>query len=115
MKRKTTDELGQFFALYHQFEYDPQQGSRTAYNHLVAFFGWQNDSNKERKARERFQKALVGRFEQLYGADENKLEVLQSLCSKIGISPIPSTITACKKVCFGFDCTKTREHTDSVA
>jgi hypothetical protein len=100
MKHTNKDELRQFFALYNQFDYDPQEASRAAYNRLVAFFGWKADSAKERKARERFQSALVGRFEQLYGADENKLEVLQTLCGKIGISPIPSTITACKNVCF---------------
>ncbi|KAL7924579.1 hypothetical protein ACQKWADRAFT_271065 [Trichoderma austrokoningii] len=97
MKHQNKDELGQFFALYNQFDYDPQEASRVAYNRLVAFFGWKKQSKQERKARERFQIAIVGRFEQLYGADENKLDILQTLCEKIGISPIPGTITSCKK------------------
>lgn len=100
MTRESKDELSLFFSLYNQFDYDPQEASRTAYKRLVAFFGWKADSAKERKARERFEKALAARFEQLYGADENKLDVLQTLCGKIGISPIPSTVTQCKKVCF---------------
>lgn len=99
MIRKNKDELSKFFALYNQFEYNETEASRTAYNRLVAFFGWEADGKKERKAKERFQKALVAQFEQLYGADENKLDVLQTLCGKIGISPIPNTITSCKKVC----------------
>lgn len=100
MKRNNKDELSKFFVLYHQYDYDPQQPSRTEYKRLVAFFGWKEDSAKERKARERFLKAIAARFEQLHGADENKLDVLQTLCEKIGISPIPDTVTKCKKVCF---------------
>lgn len=100
MARKNQDKLSQFFALYNQFEHNPKEGSRTAYNRLVDFFGWEAGGKKERKAKERFQDALVAQFEQLYGADENKLDVLQTLCGKIGISPIPSTVTQCKKVCF---------------
>ncbi|GFP57733.1 hypothetical protein TASIC1_0009007000 [Trichoderma asperellum] len=97
MANGANDELGLFFAIYPQFEYDPQEKSWTAYNRLVDFFGWKTNSKKERKARDKFKKALVGRFGQLYGTDENKLEVLQDLCRKVGISPVPSTITTCKK------------------
>ncbi|KAM0512480.1 hypothetical protein ACHAPE_008803 [Trichoderma viride] len=96
MKDDNLDELSRFFAVYCQFNYDPEEASSTAYNRLVALFGWKTDSKKERKARTRFQKALVDQFEQLYGRDDNKLEVLQTLCGKLGISPIPNTITACK-------------------
>lgn len=100
MANTTDDQLGLFFATYPQFEYDPQEESWTAYRRLVKFIGWKTGSKQERKARENFRRALVGQFGQLYGADENKLEVLQNLCAKLGMSPIPSTITACKKVCF---------------
>ncbi|KAL6903960.1 hypothetical protein GGI43DRAFT_399274 [Trichoderma evansii] len=97
MANTTNDQLGLFFAIYPQFEYDPQEESWPAYHRLVEFIGWKTGSKQERKARENFRRALVGQFGQLYGADENKLEVLQNLCAKIGISPVPSTITACKK------------------
>lgn len=100
MSPENQDKLSKFFALYNQFDYKPTEGSRAAYSRLVAFFGWEANGKKERKAKERFQEALVAQFEQLYGADENKLDVLQTLCGKIGISPIPSTVTQCKKVCF---------------
>lgn len=100
MKDDNLDELSRFFADYCQFNYDPEEASSTAYNRLVAISGWKADGKKERKARTRFQKALVEQFEQLYGHDDNKLDVLQTLCGKLGISPVPSTITACKKVCF---------------
>lgn len=97
---KVNDELGLFFAVYPQFEYNPQEESWAAFNRLVAFFGWKTGGKKERKARDKFKKALVGQFGQLYGADENKLEVLQELCQKVGVFPVPSTLTTCKKVCF---------------
>ncbi|EHK50232.1 uncharacterized protein TrAtP1_007301 [Trichoderma atroviride] len=97
MNDNDRDKLGRFFAVYCQFNYDPQEPSATAYSRLVAFYGWKTDSKKERKARKGFQKALADQFEQLYGHDDNKLDVLQILCGKIGISPVPNTITSCKK------------------
>ncbi|KAK1241096.1 hypothetical protein MKX08_001070 [Trichoderma sp. CBMAI-0020] len=96
MNGNNIDELSRFFALYCQFNYDPQEPSATAYSRLVAFLGWKTDSKKERKARKKFEKALADQFGQLYGRDDNKLDVLQILCGKIGISPVPDTITSCK-------------------
>jgi hypothetical protein len=96
---RAEDDIERFFASYPQFKYNANGESWAEYYRLAQFLQWKEDGKKERKARERFKKALVGQFTRLYGADENKLDTLQLLCEKIGISPIPNTITSCKAVC----------------
>lgn len=52
-----------------------------------------------RAARRRLIAALVAQFDLAYGTrEEDKLETLQTLCGKLSLSPVPETITACKKV-----------------
>lgn len=53
---------------------------------------------ERKKANAAFRIALVEQFGSIYGTDENKLDALQRLCGKLGIDPIPTSITACKKV-----------------
>lgn len=92
------DEIGHFFAKYPQFDYKPREDSWSEYRRMVQTLQWKTGDKKERIARSKFPKAIVGRFNQLYGTDENKLDTLQLLCNKIGISPVWETITSCKAV-----------------
>jgi hypothetical protein len=95
---ETRDEIGHFFAIYPQFDYNRLGDSWSEYRRMVQKLQWKTGSRREYTARSNLRKAIVGRFNQLYGTDENKLDTLQLLCNKIGISPIPETITSCKAV-----------------
>lgn len=92
------DHIDAFFAQYPRFAYDPREESWAQYHCMVRTLQWQKGSHRERAARKRFNKAIVAQFGRLYGIDENKLQSLQLLCQKLGISPGAKTVTACKKV-----------------
>ncbi|KAG6144125.1 hypothetical protein E4U38_003096 [Claviceps purpurea] len=82
---------------YHQFDYDPHSKVWDEFNRLANFFHWQEGSQKEKKARNLFRQALVDEFGANYGESDSKLDVLQRLCQKLEIGPMPQSITACKK------------------
>ncbi|KAG6034537.1 hypothetical protein E4U41_006513 [Claviceps citrina] len=86
-----------FFRRYNQFDYDPHGEAWAEYRRMTGFFHWKKDSEKERKANNLFREAVVAEFGALYGASEDKLDTLQRLCGKLEISPLPQSITACKK------------------
>ncbi|EFY94683.1 hypothetical protein X797_010620 [Metarhizium robertsii] len=94
---KADDHIGTFFAAYPDFDYEPTNEVWSEYRRLVKHYGWKTKSQKEKEANAAFRIALVEQFGSIYGTDENKLEALQRLCEKLGIDPIPTSITACKK------------------
>ncbi|KAH0598160.1 hypothetical protein MHUMG1_04532 [Metarhizium humberi] len=94
---KADDHIGTFFAAYPDFDYEPTNEVWSEYRRLVKRYGWNTKSQEEKEANASFRIALVEQFGSIYGTDENKLEALQRLCGKLGIDPIPTSITACKK------------------
>ncbi|KAG6001226.1 hypothetical protein E4U21_004605 [Claviceps maximensis] len=91
------DPIDEFFEKYHQFDYDPHAEVWSEFHRMCDFFNWTRDDKKKRKAGDRFREAIVAQFGVLYGEDENKLDVLQRLCEKLDICPIPQSIKSCKK------------------
>ncbi|KAG6091189.1 hypothetical protein E4U30_007949 [Claviceps sp. LM220 group G6] len=87
-----------FFSQYQEFNYDPHSRVWTEFRRLCGFFGWLKGSPAENAARNLFQQALVDEFGAIYGENDEQLDVLQQLCRKLEIDPIPQSITACKKV-----------------
>ncbi|KAG6076625.1 hypothetical protein E4U15_005006 [Claviceps sp. LM218 group G6] len=106
-----------FFSKYQDFDYDPHSRVWTEFRRLCSFFGWLKGNPKENAARNLFQQALVDEFGAIYGENDEKLDVLQQLCRKLEIDPIPQSITACKKAIKGvyvnivdfIDCERTGE------
>ncbi|KAG6145213.1 hypothetical protein E4U28_001775 [Claviceps purpurea] len=106
-----------FFSTYQQFNYDPHSKVWDEFNRLAKFYHWQKGSEEGKKARNLFRQALVDEFGANYGESDNKLDVLQRLCEKLEITPMPQSITACKKAIKGvyvnivdfIDCERTGE------
>ncbi|KAG6319389.1 hypothetical protein E4U22_004574 [Claviceps purpurea] len=114
---RTAGPIDRFFNWYDQFGYDPHSQVWNEYNRLCGFFGWLKGSPEENAARNLFRQALVDEFGAIYGENDDKLDVLQQLCRKVEIDPIPQSITACKKAIKGvyvnivdfIDCERTGE------
>ncbi|KAK2589577.1 hypothetical protein QQS21_012746 [Conoideocrella luteorostrata] len=94
---KSQDPIVEFFAKYPNFAYDPHCETWSEYRRLVDFSGWKTFGKRERAANKLLREAIVAQFGRLYGTSENKLDTLQHLCDKLGINPVPQSITACKK------------------
>ncbi|KAG6091188.1 hypothetical protein E4U31_007316 [Claviceps sp. LM219 group G6] len=117
MASTTNGPMDRFFQRYDQFDYDPHSEVWGEFRHLCGFFGWLRNSPEENAARNLFQQALVDEFGAIYGENDEQLDVLQQLCRKLEIDPIPQSITACKKAIKGvyvnivdfIDCERTGE------
>ncbi|KAK7686019.1 hypothetical protein QCA50_010830 [Cerrena zonata] len=84
-----------FFAQFSDFDFDPSQHVTLEFNRLAESRQW---GKERRRAQYRqLQDALVGEFNHQYGRDEGKLAAWQALCEEVGIDPIPTTITQCRK------------------
>ncbi|KAG5980258.1 hypothetical protein E4U55_004238 [Claviceps digitariae] len=94
---KVEGPIDLFFRRYSNFDYNPQAEAWTEFYRMCGYFGWYGNNKKQAKARGVFREAIVAQFGAQYGTDENKLDILQGLCEKLEISPIPLSITACKK------------------
>lgn len=87
-----------FFARFPQFDYEPANTASSENDRMVKHFGWNVGGNKWNRTFRLFHKTLLAQFTCLFGTDDNKLENLRHVCEKLDISPIPASITACKKV-----------------
>ncbi|KAG6053972.1 hypothetical protein E4U17_004208 [Claviceps sp. LM77 group G4] len=98
---KTTGPMDLFFSRYSQFDYNPRSQVWSEYDRLCEYFRWDKGSLTEKTARKLFRQALVDEFGAIYGVDDNKLNVLQRLCKRLEIHPLPRRITDCKKAIKG--------------
>ncbi|GAO15884.1 uncharacterized protein UV8b_07771 [Ustilaginoidea virens] len=97
-KRKKPSPTDAFFARFSQFDYDPAAEAWLEFERMVTSPTWSIYGVEVRAARRRLIAALVAQFDLAYGTrEEDKLETLQTLCGKLSLSPVPETITACKK------------------
>ncbi|KAI0310461.1 hypothetical protein OF83DRAFT_1088352 [Amylostereum chailletii] len=90
--------LQTFFDAYPTFTYDPSGSPIHEFGRMCQFFGWHNAyTTARKKAYTAFRRALVDEFNAKFGTDANKLAPWRALCQTIGISPIPESVTKCKK------------------
>ncbi|KAG5939811.1 hypothetical protein E4U60_000743 [Claviceps pazoutovae] len=94
---RTAGPMDLFFSRYSQFDYDPHSQVWSEYNRLCGYFRWVKGSPTEKTTRKLFRQALVDEFGAIYGVDDNKLDVLQRLCEKLEINPLPQTLTNCRE------------------
>ncbi len=89
-----------YFRKFQGFQPDPQATLIENWENLVAWRGWKQDSKKYRKAKKDYMKALaedyIDSIEE--GGAPEKLAGLQGLCGDLNVSPIPTSITQCRKV-----------------
>ncbi|KAG5961367.1 hypothetical protein E4U56_003927 [Claviceps arundinis] len=95
---RTAGPMDLFFSRYSHFDYNPHSQVWSEYNRLCGYFRWDKGSPTEKTARKLFRQALVDEFGAIYGVDDNKLDVLQKLCEKLEINPLPQSIADCKEV-----------------
>ncbi|KAG5966809.1 hypothetical protein E4U57_001815 [Claviceps arundinis] len=95
---RTAGPMDLFFSRYSDFDYNPHSQVWSEYNRLCGYFRWDKGSPTEKTARKLFRQALVDEFGAIYGVDDNKLDVLQKLCEKLEINPLPQSIADCKEV-----------------
>ncbi|KAG6091190.1 hypothetical protein E4U31_007318 [Claviceps sp. LM219 group G6] len=95
---RTAGPMDLFFSRYSHFDYNPHSQVWSEYNRLCGYFRWDKGSPTEKIARKLFRQALVDEFGAIYGVDDNKLDVLQRLCEKLEINPLPQSIADCKEV-----------------
>ncbi|KAG6116486.1 hypothetical protein E4U13_001817 [Claviceps humidiphila] len=95
---RTAGPMDLFFSRYSHFDYNPHSQVWSEYNRLCGYFRWGKGSPTEKTARKLFRQALVDEFGAIYGVDDNKLDVLQKLCEKLEINPLPQRIADCKEV-----------------
>lgn len=89
--------LATFFNQYHDFHYDPTESPSTQFRRLCRLNAW--ESGRIEYVRQQYKTALIQQFNLNYGTDVDALESWHLLCTYIGISPLPDTLEACKKVC----------------
>lgn len=83
-----------FFAAYPTFNPDPNRPILKNFDILARAQGW----GKKRRHEER-QIYLEGQYAvQLGSISTGKLQKWQGLCEELGVDPVPSSITQCKKV-----------------
>lgn len=83
-----------YFAAYLTFNPEPYLPLLENFNRLAKAQGWR----KKRREEER-QAFLLGQYTiHLGGISTGKLQKWQELCGELGVDPIPTSITQCKKV-----------------
>ncbi|KAG6030201.1 hypothetical protein E4U19_000556 [Claviceps sp. Clav32 group G5] len=87
-----------FFSRYSEFDYNPRSQVWSEYNRLCEYFRWDKGSPTEKTVRKLFRQALVDEFGAIYGEDDKKLDVLQRLCKRLEVNPLPQSIADCKEV-----------------
>jgi len=97
--QNTPGPLATFFATYDRFEYNPAGSATGEFDRLCNFHRWNTKSKKtqRRTAWELFHDALTMQFNDNYGTDIENLTSWQALCAKLGMSPVPEDLKACRK------------------
>lgn len=85
----------EFFSQYPDFNHDPMAPLLVEFQRLSLHRGWKVGGRTYRQNR---RKCFTQEFEHYYGQASDKLAGWQALCADVHISPLPSSITQCKKV-----------------
>lgn len=92
---ETEKSVGDWFAEFANFKYDPCSGLRCNFDRLASQRGWGKKLKKKR-----WTECQTSCFTALYGGktDKHKLEKWQDLCREVRIEDLPTSISGCKKV-----------------
>ncbi|KAF8957360.1 hypothetical protein BDZ97DRAFT_1763059 [Flammula alnicola] len=99
MPRFTDDgPLAQYFAEYPSFVPNPNKSATSEFNRMCKVIHLAPRSDAKEAARAAFKDALTQEFNEIYGTEINSLASWQTLCARIGISPIPTTLEECRQI-----------------
>jgi hypothetical protein len=65
------------------------------FDRLAAQKGWKRESRRYKKE---WSKCIREEFTANFGSNEGKLEGWRALCTEVGITSVPTSVTQCKKV-----------------
>jgi len=85
-----------FFNKWPEFDYDREAEVITEFKRLCREKQW--DQEERRDVKDDLRDALVERFNEIYGTNENDLEAWKKLCKDVQVDPVPNTLDECKKV-----------------
>jgi hypothetical protein len=94
----STGPLAEFFSEYPSFLYDPDNSASAEFYRLCDHFGWERNDPDRAEAHAAYKNALTRQFNTNYGTDNDSLASWQSLCGRVGITPIPETLKGCREV-----------------
>lgn len=91
------DPIDDYFSRFPGFQQDSQEALLIEFNRLAHDQGW-----GKRKCAEERKRCLLAQLEFHVGDDSagqhDQLARLQELCRELRVSPVPTTVTQCKKV-----------------
>ncbi|PPR03688.1 hypothetical protein CVT24_007409 [Panaeolus cyanescens] len=98
--------LAQFFERYNDgiFQYCPSNCAAEEFRRLYKYLGYpskaakRNDMAGFKQLRGEYDEALTKQFNEVYGTNLDDYSAWYTLLSRIGINPIPSTVSECKKI-----------------
>jgi hypothetical protein len=94
------EPLTAFFAEYQEFDYNPSASATEEFERLSRLKGWGKRSKRRKHAKAAFRAGLVDQFNTSYGTDVNDIANWHAIMTRLGIDPLPDTVSECKKVCF---------------
>lgn len=95
---RVVDHMDNFFVKYSDFQYTRSTPIWKEFEQMCNHFGWDEDSDEMRKAKNGFKNAMVLQFNDIYGTDEEDLGSWQKLCRVLNMEPVPTRLAECRKV-----------------
>jgi hypothetical protein len=97
------DDIDAFFASFPNFQYRRNASSPQEFRRMCRFFEWRKDSNdiypiERDEASTRFRIAMVRTFNEKFGERVDVKRAWASLCTVLGIAPMPNTVAELKEV-----------------
>jgi len=93
-----TQSVDDYFTRFQDFEEDPQASLLTEFSRLALDQGWDNRTRAEERRSCLIAQLNVHVGSTGTGGQRDQLARLQRLCEELRVSPIPTSITQCKKV-----------------
>ncbi|KAF8176955.1 hypothetical protein BJ912DRAFT_908915 [Pholiota molesta] len=93
----STGPLAEFFSEYPSFFYDSDNSASAEFYRLCDHFKWERNDPDRAEAHAAYKNALTRQFNTNYGTDNDNLASWQSLCQRVGITPIPGTLKGCRE------------------
>ena len=91
--------LHEFFRSFPHFGYVPTGCPSDEMQRLYRHNGWRRDDPDGEDALDRYRTALVQEFNEWYG-NNNGLIAWQGVCEVLKVRPLPTSVGACRQVCF---------------
>ncbi|KDR67098.1 hypothetical protein GALMADRAFT_130478 [Galerina marginata CBS 339.88] len=89
--------LAEYFAQHPTFTPNHNKSATSEFHRLCQALHLPKQSRARKAARAAFKDALTEEFNSIYGTDADDLVAWHTLCERIGIAPVPSTLEECRK------------------